>query len=124
MARRRTYRITGVVTTSGITPATVVTHTMAAPSAATYLAEVSIIGRETTTGDLATAKIGAAFKWDGEGAASQIGAATNILALIASASLATCVVTIDNSGASIRVRVTGVALTGIEWYAELKVYEN
>lgn len=44
-----------------------------------------------------------------------IGAIQNIMAMQASAALAACVVTLDISGTTIRVRVTGIAATTINW---------
>lgn len=77
----------------------------------------------TAAGNTATVQMAAAFKRVA-GTLSQVGVTVNLMALQADAALATAVPTIDASGTTIRVRVTGVAGQTINWLASLEVFIN
>ena len=105
------------------TDATVTTlYSFSASSNTSYQVEVEILARKTnaTAGNTAGYKLMAAFK-DVSGTTTQIGTTTVIHSV---ESDATWNATIDNSGTSIRVRVTGAAANTISWMAHISVSDN
>jgi hypothetical protein len=105
------------------TNATVTTlHTFTVPASTTYAVEVIVIARRTggsagTAEDGARYKLSAVYK-NAAGTATIIGAITST----ADESVAGYDATLDTTGASIRVRVTGVLNTNITWHMTARVY--
>lgn len=122
MAQRIIDTVTGVVsTTDAATTATVASFTI--PSGSAFFAKAAVIGRNTSTGDMTRAELTHQGK-NVAGTLSLVGSLGTPLVLGGDAGLATCTAIIDSSGTSIRVRVSGVALTTIEWMTELRVWLN
>jgi hypothetical protein len=100
------------ITTNGASATTALTYTVADTEAVVHVVAV-ISCKKTSTGDTAVYKRAASFKAVG-GTVTQVGA-TDVLSDHVDAALATCVATIDNSGDSVRVRVTGIGATDLVW---------
>lgn len=110
-------------TTDGVTVTTVCTFTV--PLNSNIMLSASLVGKETTTGDIATAKVDHRAKRAG-GGASMVGSAVDQVTFAAGsdAALNASVITIDVSGNDVRLRVTGVAATTIDWFGTLIVHVN
>ncbi len=110
-------------TTDAATASTVCTFTV--PENSNVLIEASLVGKDTGTGDIATAKTEHRAKRGG-GGASLVGSAVDLVTftLGSDAGLSTCAITIDASGNDIRLRVNGVAATTIDWLGHLVIYVN
>lgn len=82
-----------------------------------YHVEAEVLGTVNGGGNAATYKLIASFKND-SGTLSQIGSTTTVHSAEDAAGWDA---TIDSSGTDIRVRVTGVAATNIDWRADTKI---
>lgn len=112
--------INGITTTSGVTTATVATMTLTDGDAG--YADAQIVVRNTANGDTSIMEILAPVKRPAGSGASVVSLATS-LSLTGNASLIGATATIDASGNDIRVRVTGVLFTNIEWLVRLSVLD-
>lgn len=122
MALKTIDRIQGTVsTTDAATTTTVVSYTVAGNAA--FHAEAVVIGRNTSNGDMTSARLVAKLSRV-SGTLSGIGSVLSVVTLGGAVGLATCTATIDVSGDTIRVRVTGVVATTIEWYSDMIIHGN
>lgn len=108
---------TAVVTTTDATVTTILSWTI--PDGSSAYVEATIIGRDSS-GNTTIKKIAACVKRN-SGNASMVSSVQIIVPLVADVALLTVVATLDVSSPSVRVRVTGVIATTIEWFCELKV---
>ena len=117
MTARTIERLTGNVTTTDATQTTLATYTIANGSSVS--AEADVIGKDGS-GNTVVAKQLAAAKQP-SGTASIVGSVVNLVTTITDAALIGASVTIDASGATVRVRVTGKLATTIEWFCDFKI---
>lgn len=103
---------TATVSTADATVTTIYTFTPEAGYA--YLITFRVIGQNEADTSTCAFNASATYSEHG-GSVTQIGVDTAVGAPMQSASLATTAVTTDTSGGAIRIRVTGVALTDIDW---------
>jgi hypothetical protein len=110
-------------TTDAATAATVCAYTV--PTNSNVMMEIVLVGKDSGTGDVATAKAEHRAKRAG-GSPSLVGSVVNLVtfALGSDASLSTCVLTIDIYGNDVRIRVNGVIATTIEWFGSVIIYVN
>lgn len=109
-----------VTTTDSATTTTVCTFTVPSGSVASILA--ILVGRDGA-GNGATAEAAARVR-NVSGVLTSIGSTTSIISFAtgSDAILATCSMTIDVSGTTVRLRVNGIAATTIDWLGEMKIY--
>lgn len=115
---------TGVVSTTGATTVTVCQSDVI-PDGSVVTVKYVLNGRETTTGDIASANGEMRFKRVA-GILTAVGALVQLttIALGSDAALLAAVVAVDASGTNIRLRATGVAALTVEWFGSLRIYIN
>lgn len=114
-------QIRATATTTNGTQTTVGTYTL--PTNCSSYVDAIIQGRNTSTGDMIAMRLGGMAKRL-TGNSSQVGSIGNILATQSDLALILASATIDVSGTDIRIRVTGLAATSIEWMVVLNLYIN
>jgi hypothetical protein len=130
MAQRWMNWLSGVVQTTDATQTTLFSYDLSSASASGTGAawnDCTVQVMLMVTGKSGTNHLGgellATFKRN-SGTLAIVGAAAGIGTLQADAALATASVSIDASGNIIRVRVTGVAATTIDWSGNLQMWFN
>lgn len=125
MSRRIIDWKTGVVSTVGAVLG-VVCDSDVIPEGSTVTVDCFIQGRETTTGALASASFQHRAQFPVAGALTLVGVLFQLLtiALGSDIALAGAVPAIVLSGGRMRLQVTGVAATTIEWFGDMKIRVN
>lgn len=111
--------LSDIVTTTDATLTTLATITVPTGGVATI--NLLVTGKTSTPAGAGWA-MAATFK-NAAGTVAQVGATLTTLS-VQDAALITAAPSLDVTGATFRVRVTGVALTTIEWYATGTVQVN
>ena len=106
-----------VVTTTDATTTTLLSWEI--PDNSSAYVEASIVGKDSS-GNTASRKVSACVKRV-SGTASMVGTVQLIVPLIADAALLTVVMTMDVSSPVVRVRVTGIISTTIEWFCMFEI---
>lgn len=117
----RTYDVvTGTGTTTGAVTSTLVTWTV--PSGASVTFDMTVTGRETTSGDTVSRRMAGAAK-SVTGVAALVGTLTSLLSAT-DATLIGATASVTNSAGTLIGTVTGVALRTIVWEMNINVQIN
>lgn len=112
---------TDVIATTDATPTVSAPTSFISPSDSVVWCEIRGILRNTTTGVGAYVQVGRSFQNVG-GALTALGALSSIIPIVGNAGLLTAVLDFTSSGTTIQPRVTGVALTNIEWLLDARYW--
>ena len=121
MALRIFDKIKALVQTTDATQTTLCSFTIPSNSSAVVRATISL--RNTANNDTAAIMIVGTFK-NNAGTVTLEGSVTSLLAIMGSAGLLTALSTMDVSGTNIRIRVTGIIATTIDWQVEANMINN
>lgn len=121
MSQNTIDQVRGTIITTDGTQTTLASWTV--PEDSSVAIQANIIARNTSTGAIA-----AFYKFSGGknvgGVVSLVGSILDVVSAIKDLAMLTASCTFDTSGTDIRVRVTGIAATNIEWMVSLTAYNN
>lgn len=115
----------GVVSTTDAATAATVCASDTIPDSTAVLIEVHLVGRNTSTGGIASTQFVVPAKRV-SGTLTVVGSIASLLPFAAGsdAALASCAAAIDVSSNTLRLRVNGVVATTIEWLGSMRLYIN
>ena len=112
-----------VLTTADATPTVATNASAVIPTGAGGHVEVTATGRNTATGASFSMKVIRSFK-NVSGTLSLNGTIGVIAAATGDAGLLTALVDVTSSGTTVQPRVTGIAVTSIEWLVSAEYFVN
>lgn len=115
--------LTDVVTTTTATPAIATNAVFSIPSGAGGHVELMATGRNTANGVSVTSKSLRAFQTPG-GVLALVGTISVIVPPTGDATLLAMIIDATISGNIVQPRITGIAVTSIEWLIEAAYYIN
>ncbi len=121
MSQNTIDNVRGTIITTDDTATTLASWTV--PDDSSVVVQATVVARNTSTGAIAGFYKFAAGKNVG-GNVSLVGSILDIISAIKDLSMLTASCTLDVSGTDIRVRVTGIAATTIEWMVALTAFNN
>lgn len=118
--RRINGRAHGTVTTTDAVPTVLATYPL--PATAVCQCEANVQGRDGSGNAVVAKQLATTTSTSGTG--GLVGAILPLITTVVSVALTGASVTLDVSGNTVRVLVTGKLATTIEWSCDLHVWEN
>jgi hypothetical protein len=115
--------LSDVFTTTTATPTVATNASATIPSGAGGHVEITATGRNTSTGASASMKVIRAFQAP-SGVLALVGTIGVIAAATGDATMVAIVIDVTLSGSTVQPRVTGIALTNIEWLVSAEYFVN